>query len=627
MSHKQGARPIELLAPAKDLETARAAIAHGADAVYVGAPRFGARSAAGVPLEDLATLCREAHLYRVRVYVALNTILYDEELADAERLVWDIYHAGADAVIVQDMALTKMHLPPIPLHASTQCDTTEPEDAQRLEALGFEQIVLARELNLEQIRQVRAVTTRPLEVFVHGALCVSYSGRCYLSEALTQRSANRGTCSQQCRLPYNLRDNEGRLIREGEHLLSPRDLNRSALLGALLEAGVSSFKIEGRLKGISYVKNITAYYRALLDDLIAQHPERYRRASLGRTEVRFVPDPYKSFNRGFTDYQLTPASPSSRPRPSLINPHSPKSQGEYVGVLKRITNDYLEVDTQLELANGDGLLYITPEGKTAGVRVNRAEGKRIWLGRGESLPLGSQLWRNYDQAMERLLSVPSSERRIPVRLKLRRLSWGLCLEITSVESPRLSISRSIPLELEEAKKFDGGRLRGELSKLGDSPLRAEAVEIELGALPPFVPLSQLSALRREAVRTFVSLLAIEHRPELSGRTQMMPRVDRSLLPRGNRPMADYRANVSNRLARAHYQEMGYRDVADAFELVPTATAALMTTKHCLRYELGYCTREGRGKMPYAEPLWLEQGGSRLRLEFDCARCQMLIYGS
>lgn len=627
MPQQMGARPIELLAPAKDLETARAAIAHGADAVYVGAPRFGARSAAGVPLADLAVLCREAHLYRVRVYVALNTILYDDELLEAERLVWDIYHAGADAVIVQDMALTKMHLPPIPLHASTQCDTTDPEDAVRLEALGFEQIVLARELNIEQIRQIRAVTTRPLEVFVHGALCVSYSGRCYLSEATTQRSANRGACSQQCRLPYDLRDNEGRLLREGEHLLSPRDLNRSALLEELLDAGVSSLKIEGRLKGISYVKNITAYYRGLLDKLIERYPDRYCRASLGHVEARFTPDPYKSFNRGFTDYQLSLATSTSAPRLSLINPRSPKSQGEYVGTLRRATADYWEVETKLQLTNGDGLLYITPEGRAGGVRINRAEGNRIWLARGEQIPRGSQLWRNYDQAMERLLSVPSAERRMPVALRLRRLSWGLCLEIVSVEDTRLRISQTLALDLEEAKRFDGERLRGELSKLGDTPLVASEVELDLGSVPPFIPLSLLSTLRREAVGAFVLLLGIAHRPDSSLRTLAMPSVDRSTLPRGNKPQADYRANISNHLSRAHYSEMGYGEVDDAFELHPTMSAALMTTKHCLRYELGYCTREGKGKMPYSEPLWLEQGASKLRLEFDCTRCQMLIYGA
>lgn len=627
MSQGTGPRPIELLAPAKDLETARAAIAHGADAVYVGAPRFGARAAAGLSLADLALLCREAHLYRVRIYVALNTILYDEELAEAEQLVWDIYHAGADAVIVQDMALTKMHLPPIPLHASTQCDTTDPEDACRLEALGFEQIVVARELNIEQIRQIRAVTSVPLEAFVHGALCVSYSGRCYLSEAQTKRSANRGTCSQQCRLPYDLRDNQGRLIREGEHLLSPRDLNRSALLEDLIEAGVSSLKIEGRLKGISYVKNITAYYRAMLDDLIARYPDCYRRASLGLVETRFVPNPHKSFNRGFTEYQLLPISPTSIPRQSVINPRSPKSQGEYVGILRQVTTAYWVIDTSLELTNGDGLFYITPEGKSGGVRVNRVEGNRVWMARGEQIPQGSQLWRNYDQAMERLLGVPSADRKIPVSLRLRRLPWGLCLDIALVDTPQVAISRTLPLELEAAKRFDPQRLCDELRKLGDTAFVATNVELDFPDMRPFVPLSLLSTLRREAVSALVSLLGITHRPETSTRTLAMPYVDRSLLPRGNKLRADYSVNISNRLSRAHYREMGYDDVQEAFELQPTTSAALMTTKHCLRYELGYCTRQGKGKMPYSEPLWLEQGSARLRLEFDCLNCQMLIYGT
>lgn len=619
-------RAIELLAPAKDLDTARAALQHGADAIYIGAPRFGARAAAGVSLADLATLCQEAHLWGARVYVTLNTILYDSELAEAEQLIWDIYHAGADAIIVQDMGITKMNLPPIPLHSSTQCDTVEPEDAMLLEALGFEQIVLARELNTEQIRRIHDVTTCPLEAFVHGALCVSYSGRCYLSQALTGRSANRGECSQQCRLPYNLLDAKGRAIRQGEHLLSPRDLNRTALLEQLLDAGVSSLKVEGRLKSISYVKNITAHYRQLLDDIIARHPDKYRRASYGRTVLSFVPNPAKSFNRGFTEYQFRMATPE-RPNPSVINLHSPKSQGEYLGTIEQASKQSWRLRTKQTLANGDGLVYITPSGEFGGMRVNRAEGQTIVPARPQSIPRGTEVWRNYGQEFERLLSGPTARRLLGVCLTLRRTAWGLALDIQSRDVPRIASSTSIALEIEPAKRFDSERIKAELSKLGDTILEPMEVKLELDDRqdPPFIPLSLLTSLRREAVASFLRTWSIHQRPERSVRTQQMKHLDRSTLPQRPHFVADYRANIANHLAQQHYHEMGYTTPRRAYELVPEPTAALMCTKHCIRHELGYCTRETKQPLPYQEPLYLEQGGAKLRLHFDCVRCQMLIY--
>lgn len=618
-------RPIELLAPARDLPTAREAIAHGADAIYIGAPRFGARASAGVPIEDIRQLCYEAHLYGVRVYVTLNTILYDSELRDAEALTWELYRCGVDALIVQDMAMTKMALPPIPLHASTQCDTTEPEDVQVLEALGFEQVVLARELNVEQIRRVRAVTSIPLEVFVHGALCVSYSGRCYLSEDITDRSANRGECSQQCRLPYDLRDSAGTLIRKGEHLLSPRDMNRSALLEDILEAGASSLKIEGRLKGVSYVKNITAHYRKELDKIIARYPERYRRSSYGKTRLGFTPDPVRSFNRGFTPYIFEPRT-QARPAESVINRHSPKSQGQYLGTVTAVQGHILRIDTKIPLANGDGLLYITPSGESAGAKVNKIllDG-RVELARRTPIPVGSRVWRNYDQDFERLLSAPSARRVLGVRLCLRATAWGIALDVESLEIERLRVSVGLEMTLEPARRFDYDRIRSELSRLGDTPLVAEEITFDLGEIPPFIPISLLGGLRRDAAAAFIRVQRICLRPDVSAKTQRMPEVDRACLSRRPHFVPDYRANIANHLSRAHYQEQGYAEVTDAYELMPQQGAALMTTKHCIRHELGYCTRETREHMPYTQPLYLEQGGNRLRLEFDCARCQMLLY--
>ena len=616
-------RPIELLAPARDLDTARAAIQHGADAIYIGAPRFGARAAAGVPLEDIRQLTSEAHRFGVRVYVTVNTILYDHELQEAEQMIWDLYRAGVDALIIQDMGITRMNLPPIPLHSSTQCDTLEPEDVQHLEALGFEQVVLARELNVEQIRRIRTVTTVPLEVFIHGALCVSYSGRCYLSHALTGRSANRGECSQQCRLPYDLIDDEGRKIRTEEHLLSPRDLNRTEVLEQILEAGASSLKIEGRLKGESYVKNITAHYRRELDRIIALYPEKYCRASFGEVSLRFAPDPAKSFNRGFTPYLFHLATPE-HPNASVINPLTPKSQGQYLGRARKGRGG-IPIDTREELSNGDGLLFVTPEGRVDGLRINRVtpEGG-LQLGRGSSLPEGSQVYRNYDQAFERLLASPTAERRLRVSLRLRQLPSTLELEVRSHDDPEHHTATRLEIELEEARNFDPDRLRSELSKLGDTDLVAEEVVLELTSTP-FIPLSLLTRLRREAVEEYLQSWDKLQAPLTSQRTQQMKSLTRDNVPARRIRKADYRANISNHLARAYYEAMGYTEPAKAFELAPIDTAELMCTKHCIKHELGYCIRETSEKMPYREPLYLTREGNRLRLEFDCANCQMKIY--
>lgn len=617
-------RRIELLAPARDLETARAAIQHGADAVYVGAPRFGARAAAGVPLEDLRTLCREAHLYGVSVYVTLNTIIYDHELEEVELLIWDIYRAGADALIIQDMGITLMNLPPIALHSSTQCDTTEPEDAVQLEALGFDQIVLARELNVEQIRRIRAVTTKPLEVFIHGALCVSYSGRCYISEAFTGRSANRGECSQQCRMSYNLKDSQGRLIRHGEYLLSPKDLNRTALLEELLDAGVSSFKIEGRLKSISYVKNITAHYRLRLDDLIARFPQRYKRSSLGRIRLNFQPNPVKSFNRGFTDYQFHLPNPE-QPKQRVVNIHSPKSQGEYVGTLTEGRLQRWKLATEVQLANGDGLFYITPDGKSGGIHVNKSLGAGLFTSaRPIHLPVGSRIFRNYDQEWERRLAGKTAERRLAVSLCLSYEKEELKLTMTSLDSRDISATVSRFVRLEPAKHFDELRLRAELSKLGDTIFEAEEVAFQFEAEPPFVPVSIAGQLRRELSALYTTTWQKTRQQTLCLATERMPALDRSTLPQRPHFIPDYRANVANKLARRHYDIQGYKQMAPAYELSPTDEAYLMTTKHCIKHELGYCTREGRAQMPFVEPLYLEQGTNRIRLEFDCHRCQMYL---
>lgn len=617
-------RRIELLAPAKDIETARAAIQHGADAVYMGAPRFGARASAGVSLEDIRQICAEAHIYGVRVYVTLNTIIYDHELEDVRLMIWDLYHAGADAIIIQDMGITMMDLPPIPLHSSTQCDTTEPEDAMQLEALGFEQIVLARELNVEQIRRIKSVTTKPLEVFVHGALCVSYSGRCYISEAFTDRSANRGECSQQCRMTYDLCDSQGTIIRRGEHLLSPKDLNRSELLEQLLDAGASSLKIEGRLKSVSYVKNITAHYRKCLDAIIAKYPERYERASYGRTILKFDPNPAKSFNRGFTDYQFHMPSPE-KPKTKVVNIHSPKSQGEYLGLVQHSNAKQWQIATKEELSNGDGLLYITPQGEVSGIKVNTTQGGgKLSPARPLAIPKGSKVYRNYDSAWERMLSSPTAQRRLAIRAKLTASDSYLRLALQSIDRPSHHYTAEQALALEPAKSFAPERIKSELSKMGDTIFELVEAELDFGGQEYFVPMSILSTLRRTCAEGLYEAIASSVCPDRSELSPQMKALDRSLLPHRPHFVPDYRANIANALARQHYHALGYGELAPAYELDHSQSVYLMTTKHCIKHELGYCTRETKSKLPYNEPLYLLQGGRKIRLDFDCHRCQMYL---
>ena len=416
------AHPLELLAPAKNLESGIEAIRHGADAVYIGGPTFGARAAAGNSVQDIEQLCGFAHRFGAHVYVAFNTLLQDDELAMAQQLTHQLYEAGADALIVQDMGLLQLDLPPIALHASTQTDNRTVDKVRFLEQVGFSQVVLARELSLPEIRAIADQTQVALEFFIHGALCVSYSGQCYISHAMTGRSANRGECAQICRLPCTLENQrDGQVIAPASHLLSLKDMDQSANLRALIDGGVRSLKIEGRLKGLDYVKNVTAWYRRQLDTILAERPELVR-ASVGRSTYTFTPDPKKSFNRGSTDYFLQGR------QQEITSFLSPKYAGEPVGVLKesgskgKTGSHWLELEqvpAGVEFHNGDGLAFFAPNRTLTGLRVNRAEGHRLYLAEPVAgLVLGMPLYRNHDQAFAALLAKPSAERRIAVTLTL-----------------------------------------------------------------------------------------------------------------------------------------------------------------------------------------------------------------
>ena len=510
-------RKIELLSPAKDLNCGMEAVNHGADAVYIGAPKFGARAAAGNSLEDIRRLCDYAHLFGVRIYVALNTILKEDELDEARRLVWSLYEAGADALIVQDMALMQMELPPIPLHASTQTDNRTVEKVRFLEKSGFTQVVLARELSLEEIRRIASETEVSLEVFVHGALCVSFSGQCYLSAALSGRSANRGECAQYCRLPYTMVDADGKVIAGNKHLLSLKDMNRSDDLEALMDAGVSSFKIEGRLKDVSYVKNVTAYYRQRLDEILERRPE-YTRASVGRSRYTFTPQVEKSFNRGFTSFYL-------QGRTSDVAAFdTPKSLGEFIGTVKEIRGNSFTVAGLVPLNNGDGLAFFNTRGELEGFRVNRVENNRVYPQEMPRLSPKMKLYRNYDQQFEKLLSKPSAERKIGVRVIFSDNSFGFSLEMEDEEGARVTLSR--PFDKKPAKKAQADNIRVQLSRLGNTLFEARAIEVNLTD-NWFVPSSLLTDMRREAVDLLLSDRRIRYWRELSRKPEKATRFARA----------------------------------------------------------------------------------------------------
>lgn len=605
---KSSSRKIELLSPAKDLTCGIEAINHGADAVYIGAPKFGARAAAGNSLADIASLCQYAHLYGVRIYVTINTILKDDELEEVESMIWELWHIGVDALIVQDMALMKLHLPPIPLHASTQMDNRTPEKVQFLEKVGFKQVVLARELSLNEIRRISESTDVPLEVFVHGALCVSYSGQCYLSAALSGRSANRGECAQYCRLPYTMVDATGEKIVSNKHLLSLKDMNRSDNLEALLDAGASSFKIEGRLKDVTYVKNVTAFYRKQLDEILARRKE-YVRASYGRSSYTFEPMVEKSFNRGFTSFFLNGRTPD------VTAFDTPKSLGELVGTVKEIKGHSFTVAGLKPLNNGDGLVFFNKRGELEGFRVNRVEDNRVYPLEMPALYPKTPLYRNFDQVFEKQLAKPSAERKLMVQIQFLDNAFGFTLCMEDETGGRVMIVKPFTKELARSEQRDN--IRKQLSKLGNTPFEASQVEVLLTD-NWFVPSSLLADIRREAVEKLKSNRQIRYNRELS---KLEPNQSPIHFPQTR---LTYLGNVYNLKARTFYEDHGVKEIEPAFELKPLNQVPLMFTKHCLRYSMGWCPTYQKKKSPYKEPYYLLYKDTRLRLQFDCKHCQMLL---
>lgn len=607
---------LELLAPAKNLASGIEAINHGADAVYIGGPAFGARSNAGNSIADIEALVRHAHRYGARVLVALNTILKDEEIPAAERLVHQVYEAGADALIVQDMGLLELDLPPIQLHASTQTDNRTPDKVRFLEQVGFSQIVLARELSLPQIQAIATQTSAVLEFFVHGALCVSYSGQCYISHAHTDRSANRGECSQACRLPYTLTDQQGGVLAESQHLLSLKDNNQSDNLRALIQAGIRSFKIEGRLKDLAYVKNITAHYRTLLDEILDEQPH-LQRASAGRCTYTFQPQPEKTFNRGSTDYFVNDR------KADIAAFESPKFTGEAIGQVTAVAGQHFDVQALAPINNGDGISFFNAQKELVGLRINRAETlpgdqQRLFPAETPSaLKVGINLFRNRDQAFERLLEKKSAERRIAVDLHFSETASGFSLTLT--DETGITAQATLCHEKTVAQQPERAfvTIREQLLKLGNTIFSPRDITLDLEAAW-FLPAAALNTLRRQGIEVLEAARATAWQRPPKGTIADPP-------PQYPADELNFLGNVHNQKARAFYARHGVSVIESAYECnEEKGMVSLMTTRHCLRYSFNLCPKEVKGIRP--DPLTLVNGKEKLLLRFDCKRCEMHVVG-
>ena len=600
-------RALELLAPARTADIGVAAIDCGADAVYIAGPAFGARQAAGNPVEDIRRLCDYAHRFGVRIYVTFNTLVYEEEIPEARRLLQELQDTGVDALIVQDAAVTRLAPEGMILHASTQCALRTPEKARFTESLGYGRLVLERELSLDQIRAIREAVDAELEVFVHGALCVCYSGQCYLSEHLAGRSANRGACVQACRSLYDLEDAEGHVLARNKALLSLKDFNLIHRLEDLAEAGADSFKIEGRLKSISYVRNVVRAYSDALDALVRRYPDRYRRASYGTLRGGFTPDLRKTFNRDFTELFL------DGKRGEWASMDAPKSMGEYIGTVERLRPGAVTVkpaDPGLSLHNGDGFAFVGRDGEIVGFRGDVCEGFTIRCKEVEGLKPGLRLYRNIDADFERKLEADRPVREIGVALRVR-LSAG-ALAVTAVSEDGRTASVTVPALFDEARDADRmlETVRTQLAKRsGIYAFTVDAVEAE-GPVP-FMPASFLNSIRRQLAD------ALDAMP-----VPMLPLRRGIARPEAAPEALTYKDNIANSVAREIYRERGSARMEDAYELTHRHGVEFMRSKYCLRHELGRCPKQRPGTRP--EPLYLLNNGRRLRLDFDCRACEMTV---
>lgn len=599
---------LELLAPARNAQVAIEAIRHGADAVYMGASSHGARSAATNSLDDIASVVDYAHRFNAQIYVTLNTLVYDSELSEVERLIGQLYTTGVDALIVQDLGILNLDIPPIALHASTQCDIRTPEKARFLQDAGFSQLVLPRELTLQEITEIRQATTVPLEAFVHGALCVSYSGDCQASLITTGRSANRGCCAQICRLPYSLTDADGHVLIRDKHLLSLRDMNRLDHLGAMIEAGISSFKIEGRLKDAGYVKNTVAAYRQALDSLIGRSGGSLARSSSGSESYTFTPDLSKSFNRGFTSYFIDGHRPST-----MASADTPKWVGNEIGTVTAVKGNRITLDNNAPVNNGDGLGFFNADDKLEGFRVNRHEGRSLFTVKPVGIKPGTVVYRNHDKAWDDMLDGDTAARTISVDITLRPTAWGMAVDATNSDGNSVSIGSEVTTEPANTPQYEARRRT--FSKLGDTVYRLNKFDDRLGDI--FIPASRLTAMRREAIAALDAARSASYRFDYRRPTADNLKVPGSQLT--------YHDNVANREAERFYRDHGATGIEKAIEVALPADREIrvMTTRYCLRHEMGQCLRRNPASK-WRGPLYLQAQGFRFRLDFDCRECRMHV---
>ena len=619
-------RKLELLAPAKDLKCGIAAIDCGADAVYIGAARFGARQAVGNSIDDINELCEYAHKFGCKVYVTVNTIIYDNELEDTQKLLNELGRIGVDAILVQDMGITKLQLPQnVALHASTQTDNRSAEKVEWLARHNFDRVVLARELSLEEIRNIhRRVPQTELEVFVHGALCVSYSGVCYASEYCFGRSANRGACAQFCRMKFDLTDKDGNEIINQAHLLSLKDMCRIDSLEQLADAGVTSFKIEGRLKDINYVRNVTAAYSNQLNEIISRRGSEYERASSGVCDIRFTPNLNKTFNRGFTDYFLNGRTSD------LASFYTPKAMGEYVGKVKEIRGNSFNVAGTTSFANGDGLCFINSNNELEGFRINRAEGNRLFpLRMPRGLRKGIALYRNSDQLFEKELNGDNVQRKLGIRINIKASAEGLHIEAKTCDE-KLHINLQKDISLEKAQKSQIDNIKRQISKFGNTIFTVEDVIVEPTDFPWFIPNSILAEIRRQATDELMGRLSEMSENQKDTKTkdqaQQLPDNGKVSFHSISSYQHSYMYNIANRLAHSFYEQEGMSDITPAFEIRKPSSPLVMQCRYCLRHELGQCKKSHKQSGLLKEPLHLRLADGRtFRLEFDCKKCQMNIY--
>ncbi len=603
-------RKIELLAPAKNAEIGKEAFNHGADAVYIGAPRFSARAAAGNEIIDIESLASYGHQFGAKTIIAFNTIMRDNELPFAEKMAWQLYEAGADALIIQDLGLLKLNLPPIELHASTQTDNRTIDKVRLMHQLGMTRVVVARELSIEQIREIHnAVPDVELECFVHGALCVCVSGQCYLSAAINGRSANRGECAQPCRLPMDLLDANGRKVVTQKHLLSLKDMNRSELLEDLIDAGVTSLKIEGRLKDMNYVKNVTAYYRKKIDAILEQHSD-WKHVSEGKIYYNFEPNVEKSFNRGFTEYQVN--------RENYWNFDTPKSVGEFIGTVGKITPKSFEVKGKI-LSNGDGIMV-----GTQGMRVNKFENGFVFPPSAEvikDIRPKMEVWRNLDYKFEQTLEKPSAKRKIPVNLTFE-IKDSFAKLILSDKTIFIAVEKG---PFDKAEKSQEENYRKQLSKLGDTIFEIDTFKyLNNQQETLFIPSSVLAEMRREGVDVLLNKraqidLQRRHSFVLPDYISLSKNQDaRGIIPQ------DFRANAMNSFAKEIIMNMNIESIDDAFENQQDTTHPVMITRHCLKYALGHCPKYKNTNAEYSfstekwkEPMSIKIGNRKFLIKFGC----------